>query len=393
MSVFKKEEYKERVAKTKLAMQKRGIEVLIVSHPANLNYLTGYDGWSFYVHQCVIVALNKEDPIWIGRGMDANGARITSYLKNEDIYEYADNYVQSLERHPMHFIADIMKKLNMDKKTVGVEMDQFYFTHRSYVELEKSLPHAKFLDGNALVNWVRVVKSDAELEVMKIAGEIAVNVMDAAKNNIYPGVRECDAASEIVKAQYKGTPTHGGDYPSIVPLMMAGEATKTPHLTWSDKPFKKDEAVLLELSGVYKHYHAPIARTLFLGKTPPTLMSDTAKVVIEGLEKTLEFIKPGITAADVEAKWREAIRHSQIVKESRLGYSIGVNYPPDWGEHTISLRPGDLTILQPNMALHLIPGIWFDDVGFEIDASIYLTETGYESFYTYPLDIIYNVSK
>ena len=393
MSVFKKEEYKDRIAKTKILMQEKGIEVLMVSHPANLNYLTGYDGWSFYVHQCVIVALDKEDPIWIGRGMDANGARITSYLSNEDIYEYADNYVQSLERHPMHFVADIMKKHNMDRKTIGVEMDQFYFTHRSYVELEKSLPHARFLDGNALVNWVRVVKSQAELDIMKIAGEIAVKVMDAAKNNIYPGVRECDAASEIVKAQYKGTDTHGGDYPSIVPLMMAGEATKTPHLTWSDKPFKKDEAVLLELSGVYKHYHAPIARTLFLGETPPKLMSDTAKVVIEGLEKTLEYIKPGITAADVEAKWREAISHSKIVKESRLGYSIGVNYPPDWGEHTISLRPGDHTVLKPNMALHLIPGIWYDDVGFEIDASIYLTEDGYASLYDYPIDIIYNVSK
>ena len=393
MSVFKKEEYKSRIAKTKQLMQEKGIEVLIVSHPANLNYLTGYDGWSFYVHQCVIVSLDKEDPIWIGRGMDANGARITSFLKNEDIYEYADNYVQSLERHPMHAVADIMKKHHMDNKAVGVEMDQFYFTHRSFVELEKSLPHASFRDGNALVNWVRVIKSEAELEIMSIAGEIAVNVMEAARNNIYPGVRECDAASEIVKAQYKGTPTHGGDYPSIVPLMMAGEATKTPHLTWSDKLFKKDEAVLLELSGVYKHYHAPIARTLFLGETPPKLMSDTAKVVIEGLEKTLEYIKPGITAADVEAKWREAISHSKIVKESRLGYSIGVNYPPDWGEHTISLRPGDHTILKPNMALHLIPGIWYDDVGFEIDASIYLTETGYKSFYDYPIDIIYNVSK
>jgi Xaa-Pro dipeptidase len=390
MPVFTREEYLGRIEKTKQLMQKKGIELLVVSHPANMNYLTGYDGWSFYVHQCVLVSLDKEEPLWIGRGMDANGCRITSFLKNENIYEYADNYVQSLERHPMQYVADIVKKHGWDKKTVGVEMDQFYFTAQAYVELQKSLPNAKFTNGNALVNWVRVVKSPAELEMMKRAGQIAVKVMDAAKKHIQVGVRECDAASKIVEAQYAGTSEYGGDYPAIVPLMMAGEATKTPHLTWSDKTFKRDEAVLLELTGAYKHYHAPIARTIYLGENPPQLMKDTAEVVMDGLQKTLEWIKPGVTAEGIEAKWRDAISHSKVVKESRLGYSIGVNYPPDWGEHTISLRPGDKTIIEPNMALHLIPGIWYDDVGFEIDASIYITENGYDSFYDYPIDIIFN---
>jgi Xaa-Pro dipeptidase len=390
MPVFTREEYLGRIEKTKQLMQKKGIELLVVSHPANMNYLTGYDGWSFYVHQCVLVSLDKEEPLWIGRGMDANGCRITSFLKNENIYEYADNYVQSLERHPMQYVADIVKKHGWDKKTVGVEMDQFYFTAQAYVELQKSLPNAKFTNGNAVVNWVRVVKSPAELEMMKRAGQIAVKVMDAAKKHIQVGVRECDAASKIVEAQYAGTSEYGGDYPAIVPLMMAGEATKTPHLTWSDKTFKRDEAVLLELTGAYKHYHAPIARTIYLGENPPQLMKDTAEVVMDGLQKTLEWIKPGVTAEGIEAKWRDAISHSKVVKESRLGYSIGVNYPPDWGEHTISLRPGDKTIIEPNMALHLIPGIWYDDVGFEIDASIYITENGYDSFYDYPIDIIFN---
>jgi Xaa-Pro dipeptidase len=385
MPVFEKAEYGERVRKTKEAMEKRGIDLLLVSHPANMNYLTGYDGWSFYVHQCVLVSLSQEEPMWIGRGMDANGARITTFLSNENIREYADHYVHSTERHPMNFVSEVIKEKGWDKGTIGVEMDQFYFTHRSFVELEKDLPSAKLVDGNVLVNWVRVIKSDREIELMKKAGRIAVNVMDTAIREINVGVRECDAAAEIVRMEYKGTEDFAGDYPAIVPLMMAGEATKTPHMTWSEKRYEKDEAVLLELAGAYRHYHAPIARTIFLGQNPPQLMKDTASVVLEGLEKTLEFVKPGVTAEEVEAKWREAISHSTIVKESRLGYSIGVNYPPDWGEQTISLRPGDKTVLQKNMALHLIPGIWYEDVGFEVDASIYLTERGNESLYEYPL--------
>jgi Xaa-Pro dipeptidase len=387
MPVFTQEEYQQRVKRTQKSMQEKGIDLLIVSQPANMNYLTGYDGWSFYVHQCVLVSLNQEEPMWIGRGMDANGARITTFLSEDNIREYADHYVHSTVRHPMNFVADVIKEKGWDKGTIGVEMDQFYFTHRAYVELEKDLPDAKFADGNVLVNWVRVIKSDSEIELMKRAGKIAVNVMDTAIRNINVGVRECDAAAEIVHAEYKGAGEFAGDYPAIVPLMMAGEATKTPHLTWSEKVYQKDEAVLLELAGAYRHYQAPIARTIFLGKNPPQLMKDTAEVVMEGLRKTLEFIRPGVTAEEVEKKWRQAIAHSTIVKESRLGYSIGVNYPPDWGEQTISLRPGDKTVLQKNMALHLIPGIWYEDVGFEVDGTIYLTEDGNESFYDYPLKL------
>lgn len=386
-AVFAADEYRQRIRKTKESMKEKGIELLIVSQPANMNYLTGYDGWSFYVHQCLLLHLGHDEPLWLGRGMDANGARLTSFLSEENILEYADDYVQSTVKHPMHFVADVIKGKGWAKCVVGVEMDQFYLTARSYVELKKSLPDAKFEDANALVNWVRVVKSDAEVEFIKRAGKIAVKVMDAAREAIKVGVRECDAAAAVAYAQYAGTKEYAGDYPAIVPLMMAGEATKAPHLTWTEKVYKDEEAVLLELSGAYRRYHAPIARTIYLGKNPPQLLLDTAKVVLEGLNSALEMVKPGSTAEEVEAAWRKGIAHSTVVKESRIGYSIGLNYPPDWGEQTISVRPGDKTVLEPNMMIHLIPGIWYDEVGFEIDATLQVTPDGYQSVYDYPLEL------
>ncbi|MFW6138921.1 MAG: M24 family metallopeptidase [Spirochaetota bacterium] len=383
---FSIEEYKQRIKKTRERMQDEGIDVLFISQPANMNYLTGYDGWSFYVHQGVIVCLEQEEPVWVGRGMDANGAKLTTFLKEENIRAYPDDYVQSITKHPMQFVADVIKEKGWSNKTVGVEMDQFYFTHRNYVELEKALPGARFKDGNLLVNMVRQIKSDAEIDFMKRAGKIAVNVMQTAIDSVKVGVRECDVAAEISRAQIKGTNEYGGDYPAIVPLMMAGEGTSTPHLTWTDKTYENDQAVIMELSGVYRHYHAPVARTMYLGR-PPEIMTETAEVVQDGLEKTLDFIKPGVSCEQVEEKWRKAIAHSKVVKESRLGYSIGLNYPPDWGEQTLSVRPGDKTELKPNMAVHLIPGIWYEKIGFEIDASIRVTEKGYEPLYEFPVKL------
>ncbi|MGM0420982.1 MAG: M24 family metallopeptidase [Bacillota bacterium] len=382
--VFQEKEYKARVKKTKKMMEEAGIEVLFASHPANMNYLTGYDGWSFYVHQGVIVSLDKEEPMWVGRGMDANAARVTTYLDDDNIRQYADDYVHSpIGKHPMQFVADIFREKNWENKNIGVEMDQFYFTHKNYQVLAEEMPNAEFTDATFLVAKARRIKSAAEIEMMNRAGKIAEKVMNTALDVVDVGVRECDAAAKISQAQISGTKEFGGDYPAIVPLMPAGEGTNTPHLTWTDTEYSDDEAVILELSGCYHKYHAPIARTLYLGE-PDKKLQETADIVIKGLEETLDFIQPGVTCEEVEAKWREAISGSHVVKESRLGYAFGLNYPPDWGEQTASMRPNDTTVLKENMTFHVIPGIWFDDYGFEISEAIQITDKGCRSFYDYP---------
>src|SRR5215212_1089352 len=93
---FSREEYAARLAKTRAAMEARGIDLLLVTDPSNMHWLTGYDGWSFYVHQGVLVRLD-EDPIWFGRGQDANGALRTVWMQPERIVGYPDEYVQSTE--------------------------------------------------------------------------------------------------------------------------------------------------------------------------------------------------------------------------------------------------------------------------------------------------------
>ncbi len=79
-------------------------------------------------------------------------------------------------------------------------------------------------------------------------------------------------------------------------------------------------------------------------------MQKIADAVIGGLNETVAFIRPGVTAEEVEAKWRESIAGTGGEQASRVGYSFGLNYPPDWGEQTLSLRPADTTILQRGCA-------------------------------------------
>ncbi len=388
MEIFSKAEFELRRQKTKDAMQKQGLEVLLLADPANMNYLTGYDGWSFYTPQVVVVVLDESEPYWIGRGMDANGARHTCCLSEGHILGYPDSLVQTADNHPMRFVADFLKEHRWEQRSIGLEKDVYYFNARWLEELQQTLPGIGFFDCSLLVNWVRSIKSETEIMYMQRAGKIAELAMQAAVDNIAPGVRECDAVAEVYRAQIRGTQAFGGDYPAIVPMMPTGEKTSAPHLTWTDEPYKNDQAVNLELSGCCHRYHSPLARTAYIGRNPPQKLQDLAKNVVDGLNLTLEAIKPGITCEAVELVWRQHIAKFGLEKESRIGYSTGLNYPPDWGEHTMSLRPGDKTVLQPNMTFHMILGMWLDDGGFECSEAFSITESGCQTFADFPRKLL-----
>lgn len=382
-TAFSLAEFAQRVAKTKARMAAAGLDALIVCDPANLNYLTGYDGWSFYVPQAVVVLQEIEHPLWFGRGQDVNGARLTTVLPADNIVGYTDDHVQSTAKHPMQALARLLQERGQASKRIGVEADSYYFTARALEVLRRKLPNARFEDADLLVNWVRAVKSDAEIALMQQAARITELTMQTAIETIGVGVRQCDAAAAIQAANTRGTKEYGGDYPAIVPLMPTGVGTSCPHITWLDEPFLTATGTSIEVAGVRRRYHVPMTRTLYLGK-PPEKMRHAAEVVVEGISAALDVAKPGALARDVHAAWTRTIERHGLFKDSRCGYSIGLNYPPDWGERTISFRAIDETVLEPNVTMHFMPGIWLDDWGIAISEAIRITPTGVETFCNFP---------
>jgi Xaa-Pro aminopeptidase len=215
------------------------------------------------------------------------------------------------------------------------------------------------------------------------ATRLSEAAMRAGIDAIGAGVPESTVAAEIYHTLIDGTGEFGGDYPAIVPLMPSGEHTGTPHLTWSDEPFEEGDPVIIELAGCRHRYHSPLARTAVVGDIPEE-MERVAAVVVEGLNAALDAAEPGVTCEAVERAWRETIARHGIEKADRIGYSMGLGYPPDWGEHTASLRPGDETVLEEDMTFHMIPGIWTDELGVEISESFRVTGTGAERFSSFP---------
>lgn len=380
---FARSEYDARIAKTRSAMQQKGIELLIVTDPTNMAWLTGYDGWSFYVHQCVLVAMDGE-PVWFGRGQDGNGAKRTAFLAHDNIVGYPDIYVQSPVRHPMDYLStEVIAARGWDRLAIGVELDNYYFSAAAYAALQKHLPNARWVDATSLVNWQRAVKSPREIEYMRVAARIVEKMHARIVDVVEPGMKKNELVAQIYDAGIIGIDGFGGDYPAIVPLLPTGADAAAPHLTWDDSRFEKNAGTFFEIAGCYRRYHCPQSRTVYLGR-PPKHFIEGEKAVVEGIEAGLAAAKPGNYCEDIANAFFAVLAKFGIEKNSRCGYPIGASYPPDWGERTMSLRPGDRTVLQPGMTFHFMPGLWLDDWGLEITESILITETGVETLCNTP---------
>ena len=373
---FTPEEYAERLAKTRLAMEQQNIDLLLVTDPSNMAWLTGYDGWSFYTHQCVIVSRTGE-PVWWGRGMDALGALRTVIMDPTNVVGYEDSYVQNPLKHPMETLAQLIEQRGWQPISIGVEMDNYYYSAAAHACLTRCLTQTTFIDATGLVNWQRAVKSPTEIDYMRQAGRIVEHMHAQILEMAEPGLRKNDLVAAIYKAAIEGVDDSWGDYPSIVPLTPSGMDATAPHLTWDDSVMKNGECTFFEIAGVHKRYHCPQSRTLFLGN-PPDKYRRAEQAVLDAVDKGLEQAKPGNLCADIANAFNDTLRTHGFEKDSRCGYSIGLSYPPDWGERTMSFRATDQTELKPGMTFHFMPALWLDDGGLEITEPILITDTGFE---------------
>ena len=241
------------------------------------------------------------------------------------------------------------------------------------------LPNATISDNHEIVNWARLVKSDAELVYMREAGRNVSKTMNLALSRLKPGVREYEVIADVYHSQITGIEGKFGDYTSLCPLIQVGEGTSTPHLTWTDQPLPDRGLIVMEIAAARRHYHTPLTRTAHIGR-PPEAVAKLAEVIVEGGDCALNAAKPGVTCEEVEAIWQSVLNRNGYSKDSRVGYSIGINFPPDWGERTASLRAGEKTVLQAGMCFHFQSGVWLDDFGAAISEPFVVTANGGERF-------------
>jgi Xaa-Pro dipeptidase len=372
--VFPMEEFERRLGDLRRRMSTRGVDVMMTTTPENICYLTGFESPGHYYFNALVVPAEGE-PFMVPRVLEDSGVEALTWV--EIRRPYADG-VDPIER-----LHGALEEFGLLDRRIGYEKRCWFFTAAQQEQLFAAVPRTTFLDTSGIVEEGRLIKSDYEIELMRKSAHAAEKGMQAGVDAVAAGATENDVAAEMHYAMIKA----GSEWPAISPFVAAGERGAIGHATWSGRPIRAGEAVMLELAGATKRYHAAIMRTVFVGDPGPELWQ-AEKVVQEATEAALAAIKPGVTAHEIDALTREIIGSSAFGGEqgSRTAYSIGIGLPPDWGEGQIlSMQPHEMRRLEANMTFHLLPWVQVPGkAGISFSETIRVTEDGVETLTHFP---------
>ncbi len=357
---FPMEEHERRLADLRQRMERQGLEVVIITDPENLFYLTEYQTTGYSYFQALVVPLDDE-PFMVTRLLEETNVHARTWVDITRPYTDTGDAIETL----WHALAEF----DLTTKIIGYERNSYFFPAYQQDRMMATWYDAKFVDCFGLVEEGRIIKSQYELDVMRHAARAGQEGMAAGLAAVKEGATENDLAAEISAAMFRA----GGEYPAVMPYITSGPRCMIGHATWEGRTIQSGDTVFIEVGGCYRRYHAAMMRTAFVGE-PPQEVRDAEKLVLEALDNMIDTLRPGITVSDADRAAREIISRSTVggALVTRAGYAIGIAFAPSWDEgYIMSLKPGDHRPLQEDMTFHLIPWLF----GYEGERVMGISET------------------
>ncbi len=343
---FERAEYDRRIAAAVKAMQRDGLDGLLMFQQESMYYLTGYDTFGFCFFQCLYLGADGKMAL-LTRSADLRQARHTSII--EDIRIWTD----AAGAKPAEQLRDMLASLKTKGRKLGYESQSYGLTHHNGKALEAAMAgFCTLVEANELVNMIRVIKSPAELKYVRKAGELGDAALKAAVRKTKAGADE----GEILAAQQGAVFAGGGDYPANEFIIGSGRDALLCRYKSGRRKLSKKDQLTLEWAGVYRHYHAAFMRTLIIGAASKhhKAMDVAARAALAEVETRL---RPGCTAGDVFAAHAE-VMDAHGMKDHRLnacGYSLGAKFTPSWMDNPMFYKDNPVEI-QPGMVFfaHMI---------------------------------------
>jgi Xaa-Pro dipeptidase len=337
---FSVEEYRGRVGRVHASMAERGLDAIVLFGPHNIAYLTGMDSENLFDPQACILAAGK-DPVLVILDFELGRFENSSWLAKPLLFGQFDD--------PVVAFARAVAAEGLARSHLGI--DRRWIGSQQYQQFVAVLPDAKIEDGFGVVERVRLVKSAAEIELMRKAAGFTDAAVEAGFTAIAAGCRDYDVASAIMAALYGA----GSELSCWGPIVAAGYRSGLAHSAHNGKELKTGECVFLELTGQCRRYTAPLMRTAVIGKAnaEQRRLADASAGAVAGI---LDAAKAGTPAREVAAA---GLRHiapveAGIVFHHNFGYPVGLGYPPSWIETLgFFIRADNPTPLEAGMVFHL----------------------------------------
>ncbi|CAN3129613.1 M24 family metallopeptidase [Mycobacterium sp. smrl_JER01] len=372
---FTAEEYRRRLAEFQKAMLRADIDVLVVTMPEHLNYLTGFDPLGIYLYSAVIVSQDAAEPVLITHKCEKGLAYSQCWIRDIRIWAHGQD--------PIEFTAQVLREIGLAAGArVAMEMANWYLHAAWYQQLRMTLPTAVFVDGTDIGQRVRMIKSPAEIELIRQAAAFADLGLSTAITALRPGVSERELNAKVLAAMAEA----GSEYAALPMIIGSGERSGLFHAAPSARIVGDGEPVMFEITGVAARYNSNIVRTLVAGVASPQLTT-LWEVVLEAFWRPFEMVKPGTPVAELDRESRRARAEYERYIPARTGFGMGLAYPPVWVGYP-DILDGDEHVLEPGMVFSMEPSIaHYNGVSMIYGYNILVTETGGEILHSTPRDL------
>lgn len=307
-----------------------------------------------------------------------------SYLLVDFRYiEAAENTVKTSKvvifSNPFETVNELIAANNITE--ILLEVDKI--TLSSFKAMQKNLK-AELCDSDMLskkIKELRIIKSEDEVDKLRVAQNIAEKAYLEVLNMVKPGVTERQIALELEYLMKK----HGAERIAFDLITVTGKKTSLPHGVPGDVEVKKGDFVTFDIGAVYEGYHSDMTRTIAVGE-----VSDEQRkiydIVLEAHLAGLKAVKAGVGGFDVDKVCRDIIKSYGYGEYFGHGTGHGVGLEIH-EEPRASFKSTD--ILKPNMTVTVEPGIYLPDkFGVRIEDTVLVTQDGYETFAHIPKDLI-----
>jgi len=371
MVIFDKQEYQNRLKKIRNEMVRREIDVLILAGPENIFHVSGYQTFGFHNYQLLVVPIDGK-PFLILRYLESMLAEHYSWL--DDVVTWDDT------QDPIAVTKSALVDRGLVVKRVAIEQNAYNLQVATWRKINTAL--GELLDGTGIVETSRKIKSNAELDMMREAARLTDLGMQAAVETARPGATDNDVAAAAFSAMTRA----GSEWLSRDPIVTSGRRSGIPHSCYSRQTLRNGDTVLLEFSGVYHRYYAPMMRTVVAGEANEDAKYLT-NVCVEALNAAIAAAGSGSTSAEVDAAARSVIVREGLWENfrKRSGYMVGTGFT-SWVEgHISSLKEGDATVLEPGMVYHVPIALRrYGQTGVGMSETIVVTDRGAEPLGRFP---------
>lgn len=367
--------YHKRLERVRRRMAEDQIDLLLVTMPDAVHWISGISSVGYLWPQALLVPREGEVS-YVTRTTEEAGVDALSWVTDQRLYDIA------VEAPVEKIAATIQEHCGRVGRRIGIEMDAFTVVPSVWEALQKLVPDASWTDASMLVPEVRLVKEPAEVSYQRQAAAMADAAMREVLGSLQVGMSETEVAGLASYALGRA----GSEFAAIPPMVVSGERSSLVHALATQRSLSVGDLVCIEFAGVVNRYHSVIMRTAVIGEPSPEVQAD-ADCLERSMNAAIDSIAPGVAVHVPDDECNAVLAERDLVRRRchRIGYSLGVAYPPGWLE-PMTLVAGDEHVFEPNQTFTVEPNLSLPDRGFglKLGDTVLCTPDGAESLSTVP---------